>query len=182
MNDTREEILNLAEHLIRTKGYNAFSYKDISVPLKIKNAAIHYHFNTKAELGKAIIQRIRINLAAESKLWEKLTPEEQLNKFISIYERSLEDNRICFMGALGPAFETLPEQMQKELTLASEEIRAYLRKVLERGLEKGAFQFSETVNEKADLIITSLLSSLILSRVSKENVFKTISKAILKGV
>ena len=86
------------------------------------------------------------------------------------------------MGALGPAFETLPEQMQKELTLASEEIRAYLRKVLERGLEKGAFQFSETVNEKADLIITSLLSSLILSRVSKENVFKTISKAILKGV
>ncbi|UZR98594.1 TetR/AcrR family transcriptional regulator [Chondrinema litorale] len=182
MSDTREEILNLAEDLIRTKGYNAFSYRDISVPLNIKNAAIHYHFNSKADLGKAIINRTRQNLIKESNLWKDLSPVEQLNKFISIYEQRLLRNQICFMGALGPSYETLPEQMQIELTQASKEIRAYLRNVLQRGLDIGSFNFTDTVSEKADMIIASLLSSLILTRVTKENIFAQIRNTILKGV
>ena len=46
--ETKDKIRNLAEELIRTKGYNAFSYADLSAPLQIKNAAIHYHFPSNA--------------------------------------------------------------------------------------------------------------------------------------
>ena len=48
MSITREKILELGENLIRTKGYNAFSYQDISSKLGIKNAAVHYYFPTKS--------------------------------------------------------------------------------------------------------------------------------------
>ena len=67
--DTRTSILNLAEKLIRTRGYHAFSYQDISKPLKIKNAAVHYHFPAKADLGLAVIQRTIESFKKKVILW-----------------------------------------------------------------------------------------------------------------
>ena len=37
--NTKKRILDIAEKLIMSKGYNAFSYKDISTKLNVKNAA-----------------------------------------------------------------------------------------------------------------------------------------------
>ncbi len=51
MSITRERILELGENFIRTKGYNAFSYQDISSELGVKNAAIHYYFPSKENFG-----------------------------------------------------------------------------------------------------------------------------------
>ena len=51
MNDTRSEIIRLGSELIRSIGYNSFSYADISKALNIKNAAIHYYFPSKSDLG-----------------------------------------------------------------------------------------------------------------------------------
>jgi len=56
MSITREKIIELGESLIRTKGYNAFSYQDISSELGIKNAAIHYYFPSKENLGTSIVK------------------------------------------------------------------------------------------------------------------------------
>ncbi|HKI87734.1 MAG TPA: TetR/AcrR family transcriptional regulator, partial [Draconibacterium sp.] len=56
MSVTREKILELGENLIRTRGYNAFSYQDISSELGIKNAAIHYYFPSKKNLGTSIVK------------------------------------------------------------------------------------------------------------------------------
>ena len=57
--DTKEEVLDLAENLLLDRGFNGFSYANISSALKMKNAAIHYYFPSKADLGLAIIQRAR---------------------------------------------------------------------------------------------------------------------------
>src|SRR3989442_14712284 len=57
--DTREEIFNSAEELWQRRGYNGFSYHHIAVQLGIRNAAIHYHFPSKENLGVALIQRYR---------------------------------------------------------------------------------------------------------------------------
>src|ERR1041384_2875350 len=57
--DTREEILNCAEELWQRRGYNVFSYPHIAVQRGIRNAAIHYHFPSKENLGVALIQRYR---------------------------------------------------------------------------------------------------------------------------
>ncbi len=70
MSDTRETIIALADQLIRTKGFNAFSYADISAPLDIKNAAIHYHFPNKADLGIAVIEQEIAKLNDCIQQWE----------------------------------------------------------------------------------------------------------------
>ena len=52
--NTQQAILDLAQELIQTKGYNSFSYSDISKELDIQRASIHYYYPTKADLGKAV--------------------------------------------------------------------------------------------------------------------------------
>ena len=54
--NTREQIIQLADSLIREKGYNAFSFYDISKSVGIKTASIHYHFPAKSDLGIAVIE------------------------------------------------------------------------------------------------------------------------------
>ena len=55
--DTAERILDVAERLVQTQGFNGFSYADISDELGVTKASLHYHFATKADLGSALITR-----------------------------------------------------------------------------------------------------------------------------
>lgn len=55
--DTRQQILDKAEVLVRTRGYTAFSYADLAADLGVTKASVHYHFATKEDLVLAIFQR-----------------------------------------------------------------------------------------------------------------------------
>src|SRR5579863_848101 len=55
--ETSSRILDVAERLVQTRGFNAFSYADISRALHITKASLHYHFPTKAKLGERLIER-----------------------------------------------------------------------------------------------------------------------------
>ncbi|MCJ7815695.1 MAG: TetR/AcrR family transcriptional regulator, partial [Xanthomonadales bacterium] len=55
VSNTREQIIDKAFQLMLQRGMNGFSYRDISEPLGVKNAAIHYHFPNKTDLIKALI-------------------------------------------------------------------------------------------------------------------------------
>src|SRR3954463_14685182 len=54
---TAVRILDVAERLLQTRGYNGFSYGDVAGELGITRGAPHYHFPSKAELGRALIDR-----------------------------------------------------------------------------------------------------------------------------
>jgi|GEM_PF-6700355 len=90
MSNTREKIIELADQLIRTKGFNAFSYADISAPLDIKNAAVHYHFPNKADLGIAVIEQEIARLNDGIHQWKKLSPDARLKKMIAIFQQRYE--------------------------------------------------------------------------------------------
>ena len=54
---TRDHVLDVAERLAQTRGFNGFSYADIAAELKVTKASLHYHFPTKTDLGCALVQR-----------------------------------------------------------------------------------------------------------------------------
>ena len=54
--DTRSLILQEAEFLIRTRGYSAFSYADLSARVAITKASVHYYFPTKEELIVVLVR------------------------------------------------------------------------------------------------------------------------------
>ncbi|KFJ90149.1 TetR family transcriptional regulator, partial [Pseudomonas sp. 1-7] len=49
-------MIQTAENLMRTRGYTAFSYADLSEAVGIRKASIHHHFPTKEDLGAAIVE------------------------------------------------------------------------------------------------------------------------------
>src|SRR5262249_62282732 len=64
MVSTSERILDTAQALAQVRGYNGFSYADISAELAIAKPSIHYHFPSKAQLAQALIARYRRRFAA----------------------------------------------------------------------------------------------------------------------
>ena len=63
--DTRDQIMDRAAHLLMSRGFNGFSYRDISAHLGVKNAAIHYHFPAKKDLALALVDEYRKELNIE---------------------------------------------------------------------------------------------------------------------
>jgi TetR/AcrR family transcriptional repressor of nem operon len=54
---TSQQILDIAQRLVQTRGFNAFSYADIANELSVSKASLHYHFASKAKLGVRLIER-----------------------------------------------------------------------------------------------------------------------------
>ncbi len=55
--ETYKKILNEAEKLFATKGYDASSIRDITANAGVNLAAIHYHFGSKEKLLEKLIKR-----------------------------------------------------------------------------------------------------------------------------
>src|SRR5580658_4119474 len=67
--DTAQRILDIAERLMQVRGYNGFSYADIAAAMGLTKASLHYHFPSKAELGRRLMERYTENfLAALAKI------------------------------------------------------------------------------------------------------------------
>src|ERR1700744_3139178 len=55
--DTKTKILDAAEKLFGTKGFDATSLRDITTEADVNLAAVNYHFQTKDSLIDAVIAR-----------------------------------------------------------------------------------------------------------------------------
>lgn len=179
MNDTRSEIVRLAEELIRSFGYNAFSYADISQKLNIKNAAIHYYFPAKSDLGAEVIRKNLDAFNEKTNKWKTLDYKQQLVKYITMHDSFIKRHWVCIVGSLSPSFDTLPENMQKELQNLVNTILTWLTNLLAIGKENNVFTFNETPRTKAFIIHSALLSSLQMNKVLRNDVYKSIQEGLL---
>lgn len=184
MSVTRENILELGESLIRSKGYNAFSYLDISSELGIKNAAIHYYFPSKENLGTSIV---KTNVQRFEEMLENMHSHgfnelQQLETFIKIYIKSHREKKLCIMGSLGPDFNTLNESTRSELRRMTEMILNWLSSLLESGKQKKIFKFKEEPKNKAVVLLCSLIASLQLARIIDKLDYKSLYQTIIGEV
>ena len=113
--DTKAEIIRISDSLIREKGFNAFSFSDISRQLNIRNASIHYHFPTKTALGVAVINEHLAQLDNLIKADAGKDPLKKLNAFLATYTYAKSENKICLVGSLATDLYTVEPQIQTEL-------------------------------------------------------------------
>lgn len=179
MKDTRSEIISIADELIRTKGYNAFSYSDISDRLKIKNASIHYYFPSKSDLGVAVIKNTIMNFKTVTTSWINLDLKTQFERFVTMHDATQREHWVCLMGTLSASLDTLSDEMKLELNKMANIIIEYLTDLLTKGKEQHIFSFAEDPKTKAYLIQSSLLASLLLDRVMGNHTYELIQKGIL---
>jgi TetR/AcrR family transcriptional regulator, transcriptional repressor for nem operon len=163
--NTKQIILDIAEDLLAKRGFNGFSYKHISSKLGIKNAAVHYHYPTKSDLGVEIIQRARLRFKswADSLTQKGLDVSERLEVFLGLYKSFLESKeRVFLAGALESNYKTLPEGMQQETRLLMLDYLGWLEKLLKEGRKNGTFFFPGNAKDQASVILAILHGAMHL--------------------
>lgn len=167
--DTRAKILCIAEELIRQRGYNGFSYRDVATRLGIKNAAIHYYFKAKSDLGEAVIKCYRERFADWARKVEAETDNawEWLEAYFGIYSDILKGHDISIFsnGVISAEFETLPENLQREIRVMLRERYDWLIKVLNAGQTQDQLRFNGHAETKALEIAAATQGALQISRV-----------------
>src|SRR4051794_12396032 len=90
---TATRMLDVAEALVQTRGFNGFSYADVAAELQITKASLHYHYKGKAELGEALISRYTARFLAALDEIERSTPgaRARLERYVDIYSDVLRE-------------------------------------------------------------------------------------------
>jgi TetR/AcrR family transcriptional regulator, transcriptional repressor for nem operon len=163
---TSQQILDIAQQLVQTRGFNAFSYADIAAELHISKASLHYHFASKAELGAKLIERYDAGMAMAIDGIDVMGggAATKLRRYMGIYAKVLADERMCLCGMLAAEFVTLPKAMQTALDSFFTLNEQWLVIVLEEGRVDGTLQFKGTPSEAAQYIIGSLEGSMMMAR------------------
>lgn len=180
--NTREKIILLGDNLIRKKGYNAFSFGDISKELGIKNASIHYHFTTKTTLVIAIIQKHHILLEKFKRRIANENPLQKLIQFLSVYAVAKSEGRISILGSLSNDYYSFEPEVQAELKILTDNTLNWLTDTLKDGKKKGFFNYNMDHHTKALMIITNILGAEHLSRVTYHQNFQEIKNTIINDL
>ena len=165
---TSTRILDTAEALLQVRGYNGFSYADISTELGITKAALHYHFPGKADLGLALITRYadRFSESLASIDRADAPPKDRLAEYARLYDQVLRQSKMCLCGMLAAEYQTLPAPMRAAVAGFFDANESWLEKVLEDGRQDASLRFTGTARETARTIIACLEGAMLVARPS----------------
>lgn len=134
MSKRADEILELAEIEMRRNGFDAVSFRDLADAIGIKSASVHYHFPTKADLGKAVVQRYAeafiTGLGAPEEAGS--TPAARLDHLARAYQAAFaERGASCLCAVLGSVQAHLPDVASQEVRAFYERLQAWIVQALE---------------------------------------------------
>ena len=170
--ETAEQILDLAETLIQTRGYSAFSYQDIADSLGIRKASIHYHFPSKADLGIAVIDRYMARF--DSALATISDDQSQssmamLDFYVQPYLKfASTPDRVCLSGALAGEMLALPREVRERVDHFFRSHQLWLTKILKRGVARDEIRLAAPAPKVARFVFGALQGALLVKRTTND--------------
>jgi TetR/AcrR family transcriptional repressor of nem operon len=183
---TADRILDVAERLAQTRGYNGFSYADVSRALRIEKASIHYHFPSKADLGVRLVARYeerfkdalgRIDAGVAG-------PGERLRRYVRLWLGVLRDGgKMCLCGMLAAEVETLPRPIREALKRFFDANETWLAATLAAGRKDRTLRFDGSPLDEARALLTGLEGAMLLARSYAEPArFETVAARLLDRI
>ena len=174
LTDTAVAILDAAQELAQTRGYNAFSYRDLAERVGIRTASIHYHFPTKADLGRALLARYGAFVAGAVADVERRTADApaRLQGYAALLEAVLAPpgsgasggGRVCLGGMLASEYPTLPPEVQGAVRGFVDDNLRWLTRVLDEGRTAGTLVFPGTPDAAATALFSALEGAMLVAR------------------
>jgi TetR/AcrR family transcriptional regulator, transcriptional repressor for nem operon len=163
---TADRILDVAEALVQTRGFNGFSYAHIADELGVTKASLHYHFRGKAELGEALIARYseRFSAALEEIDRQEASADGKLSAYAELYSGVLRGRRMCLCGMLAAEYETLPTPIGLAIVSFFDTNHAWLSRVLAEGRAARTLAFDGDPGDGAQAILAGLEGAMLVAR------------------
>lgn len=168
--DTRSALLAEAEILVRTKGYAAFSYADLSERIGIRKASIHHHFPTKEMLGTALIDSYleRFTAELEALAAKRTDTKTKLLAYGDFFAGSLREKLMPLCGALAADAAYLPESMQQRVKKFFEIHTEWLEMILREGVADEQIRLSASPRRSALLLLSALQGASLVAWALKD--------------
>jgi TetR/AcrR family transcriptional repressor of nem operon len=164
--DTAALILDSAERLVQSRGFNGFSYADVAAELGVTKASLHYHYPGKAELGQALIGRYAARFADTLERIDAQGGDApaKLAAYVRIYADVLRDKRMCLCGMLAADYDTLPDAMRDAVLRFFDDSEAWLTDVFEQGKAEGSLLLDGSPGDAARALVGGLEGTLLIAR------------------
>lgn len=183
--NTAQDILDVARGMVRNRGYSAFSYADISEQVGIRKASIHYHFPSKEDLVKALVEQYRDTMvrACDRITQSGEAPERQLMQFANLYRDGLKQDQICLCAMLAADFAVLPQSIHDEVQVFFQQAEAWLTSLLQSGSDAGIWQCEPSAGQEATGLIAMLQGAQLLARPAADScaAFEQVVYPVLRG-
>lgn len=182
---TRDRILDIAQSLAQSRGFNAFSYADIAAELGVRKASIHYHFPSKHDLEAEMLQRYRAGFMSELRSIESVVygSVERLQRYSQLYAATLSNNRICLAGMMASDIGALPEQLTTSLRTFFKEQVDWLTTVLDAGKRSGELNFAGPASSQANAFLAGLQGGLLIANaMGDEAAFKRLRQTLISKI
>ncbi len=178
--DTKTRLLDAAQRLVQTRGFEGFSFHDLSAEIGISTASIHYHFPTKRDLAVALVKRYRdfLHTAVEQVISSPAPLAAKLQQVTGLYESTYDAGRICVSGALAGGVESLPTEVKKELKALIDDCVASLLRLFKRAQRAGELRAGLDPESCARLWYCTLQGSLTVARASDKKIFTQSLRAL----
>jgi TetR/AcrR family transcriptional repressor of nem operon len=179
LSTTSDEILASAQRLITAGGYNGFSYADIAAVVGLRKASIHYHYPSKVDLVRALVQRYRRDAETGLADLEHHVPEplELIQAYAGYWAKCIEDESIpfCICALLASELPALPKEVAVEVRAFFQSLSTWLTSVMKRGRQQGALKFSGPAQVEAEAFMATVHGAMLSARAyGKPAVFATI--------
>lgn len=166
--DRKAEIIGLADQLVKSVGYEGFSYADLSDKLGITKASIHHHFPHKEDLGAALCDSYESFLTKKFKALES-QPGDAWSKLDAYFTGGAalvaDEGKTCPISALQAEVNSLPAPLKERLRALDNQELGFVARVLEAGRLSGEFRFSGEPASQAALVLSSYKGALSFARI-----------------
>ncbi len=165
---TRDQILCHAQKLIRMRGCNGFSYRDLAEHVGVKTSSIHYYFPCKDDLLYEAICAYREHARAmRQSIDESLQADVKLERFIDIVGKLTEEGELCLCGAMAADVASVPDRVSHEVQMFVQDNEVWLTKVLAEGGEQGSLRKHDDVAAAGRALFATIQGSGLVCRLFK---------------
>ena len=170
--DTKTALLDHAEQIARSRGFDGFSYADLATAVGIRKASIHYHFPTKALLAEALIDRYHENIMGICQEIDQAhnSGADRLMALINLYRNALNEGKtLCLCIAFTTSRESLSDGVINKIGEFRQMMIDWLKATFELGLEdQSIVNVDKPINEARSTL--AILEGAHLNARSQENV------------
>jgi TetR/AcrR family transcriptional repressor of the ameABC operon len=166
--ETREDILSMAELLFRQRGFVAVSIADIATALGMSPANVFKHFHAKIALVDAIAER-HLSDVADRFVPDDLPPREQLLRFVlRLLDSHLED-----IQQNPYIFEMVLMSIEAKIEAGKryrEKVIDRLEAIIRQGVAEGRYRCTDinrAANTVAD-VLSSVLHPVLIAREDRD--------------
>ena len=170
MKNTKSDILEHAELLIRTKGFSALSYNDLANIIGITKAGIHYYFPTKENLANVLISEYleRFSKTLYSIETEQTCIRNKLLAYSAIFTQGHDKSVLPLCCAMAAERTTLPlslQELSKELFVIQLD---WLTKIIEEAIQSGEGINIKSSRNTAMFYLSTLEGASLISWIFNE--------------